>query len=179
MEESGSPATDDHNKHLGPVTIHVDYAKSIVGILKVVAIALSLLAFLCVTAGDWRLCQSFGPPRFFQFVTMSAFWATIFLYFIYLVGLDKVIRFINWQLTELIWCAVDGVLFLLSSAILAANTCYSGSMAAGAAFGFFVMVAFGLNGFLVFREFKERVVLSDSSNAASPAAPEYSPEGKY
>ncbi|XP_048828074.1 CKLF-like MARVEL transmembrane domain-containing protein 4 [Brienomyrus brachyistius] len=132
---------------LGGIRWDTDYLRSSVGILKILQLLFSLIAFIGIEAV--MTCLPCSSIYFFEFISCSAFLSTCALLLIFSLNLNTKISHINWILMDLICVSACTLLFFLASAIMAALNHKSGAEITAMVFGFLATVAFGLNTALV------------------------------
>ncbi|XP_008291048.1 CKLF-like MARVEL transmembrane domain-containing protein 4 [Stegastes partitus] len=137
---------------LGGIRCDVEYLKSYFGILKVVEVVLSLIAFICIET--IMMCSPCGGVYFFEFVSCSAFVVTGVLLLIFTLNLHTKVPHINWSLTDLVNTAVSALFFFLSSIVLTCINHNTGAEIAAVIFGFLVTGAYGVNTFLAVRRWR-------------------------
>ncbi|CAN9507263.1 unnamed protein product [Ophioblennius macclurei] len=137
---------------LGGIRCDMDYLKSYFGILKVVEVLLSFIAFICIET--IMLCSPCGGVYFFEFVSCSAFVVTGVLLLIFCLNLHTKVPHINWSLTDLVNTAASTLFFFLSSLVLACINHKTGAEIAAVIFGFLVTGVYGINTFLAVRRWR-------------------------
>lgn len=137
---------------LGGIRCDVEYLKSYFGILKVVEVVLSLIAFICIET--IMVCSPCGGVYFFEFVSCSAFVVTGVLLLIFTLNLHTKVPHINWSLTDLVNTAVSALFFFLSSIVLTCINHNNGAEIAAVIFGFLVTGVYGINTFLAVRRWR-------------------------
>ncbi|KAK3732041.1 hypothetical protein RRG08_026428 [Elysia crispata] len=144
--------------YIWKIPIDKTYVKSIIGILKVVAAVLSLIAFICVASGRSENCDDkySSTYNYFEFVSISAFFTLLIFWMIHTITLSSRLFFklVPWLLVDLIYCAVYIVFYFIANCVLAAQSCGKDNNKAGTAFGFFVLFCYGGNAFLGFRDWQ-------------------------
>ncbi|XP_066253947.1 CKLF-like MARVEL transmembrane domain-containing protein 4 [Euwallacea similis] len=133
-------------------TIRFDtsYITTIPGYLKIAAIALNLLGFICIEASGVFSYHSRGT--WFNFVSMTAFWVTGILLAFYLFHIIERYYRIPWLKFEFIYCALWAALYLIAAS-LAVSFKVEAYIAAGF-FGFCAMVVYAIDAFLKFQGIK-------------------------
>ncbi|KAJ8417769.1 hypothetical protein AAFF_G00226120 [Aldrovandia affinis] len=149
------PTTEPvHSRHvLGDIRCDTEYLKSNFGILKIIEVGLSIIAFICIET--IMLCLPCGGVYFFEFVSCSASVVTGILLLIFSLNLHVKVPHVNWSLTDLVNTAASTFFFFLSSIILAALNHNSGSEIAAVIFGFLVTCVYGINTFLAVRQWRK------------------------
>lgn len=133
------------------------YYRGIPGILKYCEMGFSLIAFICVAVSLpcalWPLTAGY-----FNFVTMLGLITSLFLYIFYLFKLRKrVFRCaccVHWPLVELNYYAVLMILLFFGDLFLSLHACQV-SQQAGVAFGWFALVAYGVDTVYAALEFRK------------------------
>lgn len=122
------------------------YYRGIPGILKYCEMGFCLIAFICVTAS--LTCSVwFTSSGYFNFITMAALITTLFLYIIFLFKLQKRVfrcACIHWPLVELCYYSVLSILLFFGDLFLSLHACLM-SQQAGVAFGWFALIAYGVD----------------------------------
>ncbi|XP_034048211.1 CKLF-like MARVEL transmembrane domain-containing protein 4 [Thalassophryne amazonica] len=137
---------------LGGIRCDMEYLKSYFGILKVVEVVLSFIAFICIET--IMMCSPCGGVYFFEFVSCSAFVVTGVLLLIFCLNLHTKVPHVNWSLTDLGNTAVSTFFFCLSSVVLVSINHSTGSEIAAVIFGFLVTCVYALNTFLAVRRWR-------------------------
>jgi len=91
------------------IGLDVSYVKTVPGLLKVEVVALSLLGLIC----NGFIGYSFAG--WYYFVACTSMITSLVLLILYLVRVPWVVTIIAWYLSELIYCALFGVFFLIAS----------------------------------------------------------------
>ncbi|KAJ8247305.1 hypothetical protein GJAV_G00244770 [Gymnothorax javanicus] len=138
---------------LGDISLDKDYLKSNFGILKMIEVVLSLIAFICIET--IMECLPCGGVYFFEFVSCSASVVTGVLLVVFSLRLQAKVPQINWSLTDQVNTAACTFFFFLASVILAALNYRSGAEIAAAIFGFLVTCVYGFNTFLVVKQWRK------------------------
>ncbi|KAJ8252380.1 hypothetical protein COCON_G00216920 [Conger conger] len=141
-----------------------EYLKSNFGILKIIEVVLSLIAFICIES--IMQCLPCGSVYFFEFVSCSAFFLTSGLLLVFSLSIDSKVPHINWSLTDLVNTAASAFFFLLASVVLATLNHMSGAEITAAIFGFLVMAVYGFNTYLGVRHWHTSVGSSSSTQAS-------------
>ncbi|XP_058485066.1 CKLF-like MARVEL transmembrane domain-containing protein 4 [Solea solea] len=142
-----------HSRNVfGGIRCDMEYLKSHFGILKVVEVVLSLIAFICIET--IMMCSPCGGVYFFEFVSCSAFVVTGVLLLIFTLNLHTKVPHVNWSLTDLINTAASTFFFVLSSLVLACMNHNTGAEIAAVIFGFLVTAVYGVNTFLAVRKWR-------------------------
>lgn len=126
------------------------YLKSIPGMLKLAAVIVDLVGFICVMCASayWRT-RSVGS--WFAFVTMTGFWTTGTLLVFYLLHVIEKFHVIPWMLIEMVFCTVWAFFFLTGALDTAINAANDSAFGAAAFFAFVAMGIYGFDAFLKFR----------------------------
>nr|KAG5712961.1 hypothetical protein BaRGS_021755 [Batillaria attramentaria] len=173
-DQSGSESEVDV-MYLWKIPIDRAYVKSIVGILKVVAALISLIAFICCASGRSDNCDDAysSTYNYFEFVSITCFLTIIALWFFFVLTLNRRVFFklVPWPLVELIYLAVFIIFYLIANIVIAAQSCGKDSNKAAAAFGFFALFALAGHAFFTFRDW--RAGRAASSDTSAPKTPEY------
>ncbi|KPP69330.1 hypothetical protein Z043_111925 [Scleropages formosus] len=82
---------------LGGVRCDLAYLRSSFGVLKVLEVVLSLIAFICIET--IMLCLPCGGVYFFEFVSCCAFVVTGVLLLTFSLNLQAKVPHVNWSLT--------------------------------------------------------------------------------
>lgn len=160
------PTTEPvHSRNvLGGIRCDTEYLKSHFGMLKVIEVALSLIAFICIETIMY--CLPCGGVYFFEFVSCSCFVVTGVLLLIFSLNFHTKVPHVNWNLTDLVNTAVSTLFFFLASVVLAALNHNKGADIAAVIFGFLVTCVYGLNTFLAVRRWR----LGDGVQGAVPTS---------
>ncbi|KAG9341358.1 hypothetical protein JZ751_019464 [Albula glossodonta] len=115
------PTTEPvHSRNvLGEIRCHTEYLKSNFGILKVIEVVLSLIAFICIET--IMLCLPCGGVYFFEFVSCSALIVTSILLLVFSLNLHTKVPH------DLVNSTASTFFFLLASIVLAALNHKSGA----------------------------------------------------
>ncbi|XP_067862443.1 CKLF-like MARVEL transmembrane domain-containing protein 6 [Heptranchias perlo] len=135
------------------------------GPLKTVQLVLSLVAFVLEEVVE--NCMNCHALYFFEFVSCSAFFLTLFLLIILATSLKKKVIQINWIQVDLWYTAVIAILFLIASIVFAAKNDGTDVEKASVAFGFLASFAFIIDAAL---QCKEKGILYTKKDA-KPAEP--------
>ncbi|KAI1904159.1 hypothetical protein AGOR_G00002810 [Albula goreensis] len=159
------PTTEPvHSRNvLGEIRCHTEYLKSNFGILKVIEVVLSLIAFICIET--IMLCLPCGGVYFFEFVSCSALIVTSILLLVFSLNLHTKVPHVNWSLTDLVNSTASTFFFLLASIVLAALNHKSGAEITAVIFGFLVTAVYGFNTYLAVRQWRTG---EGSSSTAQP-----------
>ncbi|XP_078494975.1 CKLF-like MARVEL transmembrane domain-containing protein 4 [Ciona intestinalis] len=152
----------------GGFILHMEYAKSITGILKVVQLIFSIIVASCVGSAPYCY-EACGGVHYLNFVSISCIVFTLILLVVFAFGLQEKLSFINWPLTDLINCVFYSVMFLISSFVMALNAPLPVYQAA-AVFGFLTTILFIVSSWLAFQAFRQyqarrRTMISHIQNA--------------
>ncbi|KAG9352458.1 hypothetical protein AGOR_G00167640 [Albula goreensis] len=149
------PTTEPvHSRNvLGDIRCDTEYLRSHFGILKIIEVALSIIAFICIET--IMLCLPCGGVYFFEFVSCSASVVTGVLLLVFCLNLHLKVPHVNWSITDLVNTAASTFFFFLSSIVLAALNHSSGAAIAAVVFGFLVTGVYGLNTFLAVRQWRK------------------------
>lgn len=129
------------------------YLKSIPGAIKVVALLLNLIVFICgVSASNyWR---STSVLEWSYFVSMTAFWVTLILIVMYLFHFIEKFHVIPWAVIELGFCGLWSFFYLTTSIDNAVNAAKFKQTSALSALAFFGFVACGVYAADAFLKYK-------------------------
>ncbi|XP_002740381.1 CKLF-like MARVEL transmembrane domain-containing protein 4 [Saccoglossus kowalevskii] len=127
--------------------------KTMHGIMKLVQIILSLLCLICISASPWYWGKNWSSYRFLQFVTCFCLSCTGTLILNYMTKCLYRVP-LPWLFIELCYTTIAFIFYLIGSSCVAAATYGNGGLGAAAAFGFFAMVAYGVEGYFLFREWR-------------------------
>ncbi|KAL4613591.1 CKLF-like MARVEL transmembrane domain-containing protein 4 [Arapaima gigas] len=141
---------------MGGARCDIGYLRSTFGILKVLEVALSLIAFICIETV--MLCLPCGGVYFFEFVSCSAFVVTGVLLLAFSLNLHAKVPHINWTLTDLVNTAATMFFFLLASIVLVSLNHKSGAEITAVVFGFLATGVYSINAVLVLRRWRSREV---------------------
>ncbi|XP_046354297.2 CKLF-like MARVEL transmembrane domain-containing protein 4 [Haliotis rufescens] len=168
------------------IYIDITYCKSIHGILTAAITIISLIGFICLSAGRANIyCDAvYGSGySFYGFVSMSDFLTGLINYIIYVLVLyEKIIfKFVPWKIWDLIWSSVWSFFYFIASILVAVQACGQAGNAAAAVFGF---MALGLHLAMAYFSFKAwREERSQPGGVTGPQAtsspPEYSAEKNF
>uniref|UniRef100_A0A915KY86 MARVEL domain-containing protein n=1 Tax=Romanomermis culicivorax TaxID=13658 RepID=A0A915KY86_ROMCU len=151
-------------------TVYLDEIKTPIGIIKIAEIVLSLITFICAASSN---CSWFSNVGWGSFVSLTGFFiACTFFVFLILHMRQRIPSGIPMLLIELIIHAIWTFFFMVAGATLAATSSdyYNcrGSTGAGSFFAFVTMIVFGIDTFLIFREWKSQKALPPT-RPAQPA----------
>uniref|UniRef100_H2Z447 MARVEL domain-containing protein n=1 Tax=Ciona savignyi TaxID=51511 RepID=H2Z447_CIOSA len=136
----------------GGFILHLQYVKSLSGILKAVEILFSIIVAACV--GSIVLCgTACGAAQFMQFVSISSIIMCTILYVVFTFGLHNKLDMIHWPLTELFDSIVSCILYIISSSVLAANSIFTVYQSA-TAFGFLSAILFAASVWFAYQQYK-------------------------
>lgn len=152
-----------------------NYIKTIPGILKLAAVIINLVVFICVCCPNhyWRESNT---ARWTYFVSMTGFWVSGILLIFYLLHVIEKFHVIPWVMIEMGYCGTWAFFYFTCALDLAVKTSQGADTvdAFGAA-SFFSFGAMGIYGFDAFLKFKawragqlgqgERVVQQTESTA--------------
>jgi len=129
------------------------YIKTIPGAVKVAAIILNLIVFICgVSASNyWR---STTLMEWAYFVSMTAFWVTLILIVMYLFHFTEKFHVIPWSVIEMCFCGLWSFFYVTTAVDNAVNAAGHTQTSALSALAFFAFVAAGVYGFDAFLKFK-------------------------
>ena len=136
------------------------YFKTKPGALKVIAIILDLIVYICAMASGkcWRQTTE---VEFCAFVSIAGFFVSGILLILYLLHVVEKLQVIPWILSEMIFCAIWTIFYLAAGIACAANTSLTCNIAgtvyghsAIGAMAFFSFVAFIVYGCDVFLKFR-------------------------
>ncbi|XP_036391688.1 CKLF-like MARVEL transmembrane domain-containing protein 4 [Megalops cyprinoides] len=149
------PTTEPVNSRnvFGGIKCDTGYLKSNFGILKLIEVALSLIAFICIET--IMLCLPCGGVYFYEFISCSAFIITGFLLLIYSLNLHTKVPHVNWSLTDLVNTVSSTFFFFLASIVLAALNHTTGTEIVAVIFGFLVTAVYAFNTYLVVRQWRK------------------------
>ncbi|XP_005109352.1 CKLF-like MARVEL transmembrane domain-containing protein 4 [Aplysia californica] len=172
VEASASQPQDGNIVYLWKIPVDKGYVKSLDSVLKVVAAALSFIAFICCASGRSDHCddQYSSTYNYFEFVSISAFLTLLILWIFYALTLRSRLFFklLPWNLVDLIYLAVYIIFYAIASIVLAAQPCGKDSNKAGAAFGFFTLGCLCANAFFSFQAWRGSRMESSADTGKSP-----------
>jgi len=145
--------------------VNTSYLRSIHGLLKAAHLALSLLLFICAMSS---LFVYHPRTNFLGFVSMSGFWTSAILLFLYVMNIVTYLTVVPWVKMELGYTALMTLLSLIA-AILATDAVSKGFDAAyGAAafFAFALALAYAVNAWILWGLVKEGVRLVTTETLA-------------
>jgi len=151
--EQDAPAPED--LELGPTSernINTPYFTTPHGIVKLVQMVLDVLSFTLSMI-------SWFTVGWFNVVSISAFSFTSILLALHLFHIVDTLQPTTVIITELVYCALYAVFFLIASTIAATYAAVSGSMALATIFGFACMVLYGIDACLKYKMWKYQEVL--------------------
>ncbi|XP_014665856.1 PREDICTED: CKLF-like MARVEL transmembrane domain-containing protein 4 [Priapulus caudatus] len=128
----------------------ISYIRTVPGLLKIAQVVISLIGFICCIAAGFNIAAT----GFFEFVSMTAFWVSLVMLFLYLSHFISFVRAIPWLMLEFFYCALWTLLYLISSIVLASsssNCANCGGMKAASFFGFVATAAYAVDAFFKFR----------------------------
>jgi len=125
------------------------YVKTIPGALKLAAVILNLIVFICGVSATsyWR---NSATLEWAFFVSMTAFWVTGILLIMYVLHVIEKFHVIPWLLIEMIFCGTWS-LFYFSTGIdcaVKANNYSTSSLAATSAFSFITLIVYGYDTYI-------------------------------
>jgi len=127
-----------------------NYVKTIPGILKLSAIILNLIGFICVMSAASYYRES-ATGEWFTFVCMTGFWVTSALLLMYLFHVIEKFHVIPWLMIEFGFCALWAFFYMTAAAAAAAKGSISSGLAAASFFGFVSMLVYGYDTYLKFQ----------------------------
>ncbi|XP_038208566.1 proteolipid protein 2-like [Zerene cesonia] len=153
--------------------LDTSYVKSIPGILKVVAIVLDFLGYICIQASafssNWR-------GVYFMVAAHLGLWFSAILLLFYTFHIIEKYHNVKWLHIEMIGCGVVSFLYLIGSTIVVAFG--SAAYSAAGFFGYLAMVLYGYEAFAKFQAIKSgelaqgsRVVTKQMHVTTPPALP--------
>lgn len=126
------------------------YVKTLPGALKVVAVLVNILGFICVMcASPYYKEKAVG--EWFVFVSMTAFWVSLVFLIMYLIHAMEKFHVIPWLMIEFGFCALWTFFYFSAALAAAVEARYSGPLGAASFFGFAGMFVYGLDAVLKFR----------------------------
>ncbi|XP_067652811.1 CKLF-like MARVEL transmembrane domain-containing protein 7 [Haliotis asinina] len=168
------------------IYIDITYCKSRHGILTAVTTIISLIGFICMSAGRASVYCDYlygSAYSFYGFVSMSDFLTGLINYIIFMLVLyEKIIfKFVPWKIWDLIWSGLWSFFYFVASIVVAVQACSQAGNAAAAVFGF---VAMGLHVAMAYFAFKAwREERSGTGGVTGPqsssTAPDYSAEKNF
>lgn len=126
------------------------YIKTIPGALKLAAIIVNLVGFICVMSALNYYRES-ATGEWFTFVCMTGFWVSSALLLMYLFHVIEKFHVIPWLMIEFGFCALWTFFYLTAAAAAAVHGGQSSGLAAAAFFGFVAMLLYGYDTFLKFQ----------------------------
>lgn len=123
-----------------------EYVKSIPGIIKIVAIVLNLIGFICIEVSYF---SHLSRGSFFNTVAMIGFWFSGIMLVFYLFHVCEKFHKIPWLKIEMYFCAAWTLLYMLASSLAAAANVEA--FQAAAFFGYCAMIAYGYDAFLKYK----------------------------
>merc|ERR1719369_2483075 len=132
-----------------------NYVKSIPGGLKLAAVVINLVVFICVMSSGVFYRES-HTAQWTNFVAMTAFWVTGILLIFYLLHVIEKFHVIPWIMIEMGFTILWAFFYMSCSIDLAVNASYYNisAFAAASFFGFVAMGIYGFDGFLKFKGWK-------------------------
>jgi len=129
------------------------YLKTLPGALKLVAIILNLVVFICgVSASNyWR---STTVMEWAYFVSMTAFWVTLILTVMYLFHFTEKFHVIPWSVIEMVFCGLWSFFYLTTGVDNAVNASRFTSTSALSALAFFAFASSAVYAVDAFHKFK-------------------------
>ncbi|CAH2105134.1 unnamed protein product [Euphydryas editha] len=125
------------------------YLKTTPGMVKIAAIVLNLLGFICIQSSAF---WSNSRGVYFNVVAQGAFWFTGIFLLLYLLHFVEKFHNFMWLKVELVACALFAFLYLIASTIVVAFG--SAAYSAAGFFGYLAMVLYGFDAFLKARAIK-------------------------
>ncbi|XP_039250521.1 CKLF-like MARVEL transmembrane domain-containing protein 4 [Styela clava] len=155
MISNNSPyqATTDPVPHRGTICggLILDklYLKSLPGILKMVEILLCIIILICLGAAQVcsGSCSGFG---FLRGMAIGAMIFTLILLIVFALTLNKQLTFIHWSGTDLLNSAIDALLLIIASIVLATQSATAAETAA-VVFGFFAAIIYCVSAWMAYR----------------------------
>jgi hypothetical protein len=151
------------------------YVKSQPGIVKLVAIVINLIGFICIMSSTPYYRETV-TGEWFTFVCMTAFWVTAALLLMYLFHVIEKFHVIPWLMIEFGFCALWTFFYFTASIACAVEGSRSAAFAAAAFFGFVGMILYGYDSFMKFKGWRagqlaqgdRKVTQTGSSQVTSP-----------
>jgi len=129
------------------------YIKEIPGMLKIAAVILDLIVFICVMSSG-SYFRNIATGTWADFVAMTGFWVSGILLILYLLHVIEKFHVIPWLMIEMGFCCLWAFFFFtcsLDMSVKAGQYVGTSAYAAGAFFGFAAMIVYGFDGFLKFK----------------------------
>lgn len=148
--------------------IDMSFIRSISAILMLVQILLGMIQWALIASAPYTAVSAYG---WVMFVAVGLWITTTILFVMMLFGVQQKLTFVYWPLTEMMYNSIATVLYFIAFVVNAAFVDpfpdpYYGHMAAAAAFGAVVFLAYGASAFFSFLSWRE-----DGGNAATSTVP--------
>lgn len=139
------------------VVIDTSFIRSIPAILMIVEIIGGLIQWALIASTPFQLIAAYG---WVMFVAVGLWITTTILFIMSLFGVQQKLTFVAWPLTEMVYNGVATVLYLIGFAVNAAfaspfGILFHGHLAAAAAFGALVTLAYGASTYFSFMSWRE------------------------
>lgn len=125
------------------------YAKTVPGVIKIIIIIFSLIAFICIQASSF---WSNGRGVYFNVIAQFGIWYSVGILFCYLFHIVEKYHNWKWLRIEMIADVAFVFLYLTTSTIVVAFG--SAAYSAAGFFGYLTMVLFGSDAFIKFNAIK-------------------------
>lgn len=127
------------------ITVDTSFIRSIPAILMIVEILFGLIQWAVIASTAYTVVPAYG---WVMFVAVSFWITTIILFVLFLFGIREKLTFVAWPLTEMIYNGVVTVLYFIAFVVNAVFVnpflgLYYHHLAAAAAFGALVTLAYG------------------------------------
>lgn len=149
------------------------YIRTIPGMLKIAAVLLDILGFICIMVSENNY---HSRANWFNFCAMGGFWITGILLAFYLFHVIEKLHFIPWIMVEMGYCGAWCFFYLTASAACAAWGSHNEAWAAASFFGFVAMIVYGVDAFFKFKAWRageiaqgDRVRSVQKSEPVTPA----------
>ncbi|XP_026166889.1 plasmolipin [Mastacembelus armatus] len=149
--------------------VDMSFIRSIPAYLMMAEIVLGLLHWALITSSPYTLVPVYG---WVMFVAVTLWIITTILFLMILFGAQQKLNTVPWPLAVMVYHGIATLLYLTAFLANAASiqpfsiTNYYGTMAAAAFFGAVVTVAYGVNAFFSYLDWK-----GDGGNAATSTVP--------
>lgn len=151
------------------------YIKTIPGMLKVAAVVLDMIVFICVASSSSYYRET-TTAQWFYFVSMTGFFVTGILLVFYLLHVIEKFHVIPWMMIELGFCILWAFFYFTASIDCAVNASNNPPFGAAAFFGFVTLLVYGYDGFIKFQGWRagqlaqgERTVQQSQSSSTAQA----------
>ncbi|CAG0915613.1 unnamed protein product [Notodromas monacha] len=144
-------ATTKTNQASASLWFDASYVRTTAGILKIAAMVLSAIGFICIAASDH---SQHSKANWYYFVCIGGFWITGVLLVFYLFHIVEKFYTIKWLLIEFLYNALWSFFYMTAAAACASQGGRVAAWAAAAFFGFIAMMVYGFDAFLKFKGYR-------------------------